>query len=388
MDGEVMADTWEDLAKERGGAQSAQSAASPQHTSESDPWQSIANERDGGKPPAKAGPVHGPGVGGKMTAGEPSFQAPDPSTLPAMGKVAGGVAQLTGMGDIFRGQRLRGLHNIIEGTGETLAPMAIPAAVAAPVPMLAATGGSLAGRWLARKGAELFDASPEVEDLAGDAGGIIGGATGYSPKGRAFFRGAYEGAKAPTSINLGHGPIRISVPVPASVSGAATGAGGARLVGAPPAAGAAVGAVIPMIRGGMRAASAEPWLPADVQNPMIPNGQRLLNRGGFVMPGVQAEDTSFVRGVPAMTQPPNPSRALPPSGRVLVTPPPEDASFVRAVPGEWATKDYDANPSALERDLERSLAMRRAQIGQAPATTQQEPSTASPLKVRRRQVGR
>lgn len=185
------------------------------------------------------------------------------------------------------------------------------------------------------------DTSGGIGDMIGTVGPAIAlRAASMSPKVQAFGRGMYEGATSPTDVplTLGHGMLHLRVPgAPASVSGAVSGALGSRLVGMHPMIGASIGAAVPAIRGGMRAASEAPWMPeveGPVPSPFVPSPQRLLNRGGIVMPPPETPDASFVRGVPAMAHPPNPARALPPASQAI----PMggdiagDSSFVRGVP--------------------------------------------------------
>lgn len=180
------------------------------------------------------------------------------------------------------------------------------------------------------------DTSGGVGDMLGTVGPALAlrGAT-MSPKVQAFTRGAYEAAKEPTSAHFG--PFRVSVPVPAPLAGGVTGSviGGHFGV---PGLGAAIGTVAPLIRGGMRAAEGQDWIPSApgaTPNPFTAPGPRLLNRGGIVMPPTDTPDASYVRGAPAMAQPPNPARALPAAPRVFNATgegPAPDASYVRGVP--------------------------------------------------------
>lgn len=217
------------------------------------------------------------------------------------------------------------------------------------------------------------DTSGGVGDMLGTVGPALAlrGAN-LSPKVRAFTRGAFDAAKEPTSAHFG--PFRVSVPVPAPLAGGVTGS----MIGGHfgmPGVGAAIGTVAPLVRGGMRAAADEPWLPQapeSISNPFTVPGPRLLNSGGIVMPppetpdasyvrgtpamayppnparalsaapsvrqmpGDTGTDASYVRGVPAMTQPPNPARALPAAPRVIRMPPAEDPSYVRGVPAQYS----------------------------------------------------
>lgn len=92
------------------------------------------------------------------------------------GRVVEGVKRL--MGATPDNQLAKGAHNVITGMGVTALPFAPAATLAAPA---AAIGGLILGApstYLARKGAELVTDNPDYVDLAGDAGGLIGGAAG------------------------------------------------------------------------------------------------------------------------------------------------------------------------------------------------------------------
>lgn len=180
------------------------------------------------------------------------------------------------------------------------------------------------------------DTSGGIGDMAGTVGSaLVARGASLSPKVQAFTRGAYDAAKEPTSAHLG--PFKVSVPVPAPIAGGVTGSIIGGHFGAP-GVGAAIGTVAPLIRGGMRAAKGENWLPQPAPDvpvsPFIPSSQRLLNRGGIVMPPTETPDTSYVRGSPAMAQPPNPARAIAaaPPVRSMPGSAAGDSSYVRGVP--------------------------------------------------------
>lgn len=71
--------------------------------------------------------------------------------------------------------------------------------------------------------------------------------------------------------------------------------------------------------------------PGAVAPPLAPNIRGLLGPASIITP--PPADASFVRGVPAMTQPPNPARALPPASTRFAGPIP-DQSGVRGVPAQ------------------------------------------------------
>lgn len=270
--------------------------------------------------------------------------------------------------DLAGGRKAKAGADMLEGAGSIYAPEALPSAIASPVATAAQVAGGYAGGKLAGAGARALQASPDSERLATDAGSVLGGAATLSPKVRAFGVGMGKSAMKPTQMHIGRIPV--SVPVPAPIAGGVAGS----YIGAHfgnPGAGAAIGAIAPLVRGGMEAASGVPWLPETIPNSFVPSSQKLLNRGGIVvppsdvadasyvrgasamtyppnparaieaggtvrqMPGDIAIDGSFVRGVPAMTQPPNPARALSAGSAPIVTPAPIDASFVRGVDGQY-----------------------------------------------------
>jgi hypothetical protein len=156
-------------------------------------------------------------------------------------------------------------------------------------------------------------------------GGIVGGGIGASPKSIGFAKGAAKGAIELTPHT------KYGVRLPESVVGAGVGGYIGSKVGLPKV-GTAIGAAVPMVRGGIQGAASEPWLPRGLFDPKPAPPQNLLGAGPILTdPPV---DGSFVRGVPAMAHPPNPARALPAAPRVLVTPSPEavpDGSYVRGV---------------------------------------------------------
>ena len=79
--------------------------------------------------------------------------------------------------------KAQGAHDIIAGAGSALTPALLPLAVANPLPAVAALAGGAAGSTLGQMGAHALDAGPGTTNLAGDVGGIAGGAAvgGFIP---------------------------------------------------------------------------------------------------------------------------------------------------------------------------------------------------------------
>lgn len=268
----------------------------------------------------------------------------DAATYP----VEGAKQVLRGVPALSNGRYARGASDVIEGTGKTLSPIAIPALAANPLAVGAGMAASAVGGYGGRKAGEAAGLSPDQIDLAGDAGSLIGGAAGSSPKVPAFIRGAAREIPSALSDNLTiprniHDLMTKNVPIPTAV-----GAGIGALVGHPyegGAIGAGLGMVPPIVRGGMSEAGKAPWLPnlSGPVNPFQGSDTPLLNRGGIVSPPPASTDASYVRVTPAMAYPPNPSRAL--SGPQPVMPMPgnvaPDISFVRGVPA----MAYPPNPA-------------------------------------------
>lgn len=148
---------------------------------------------ENGNPVVGSATAAGPGRGGHMPPGSPVAQAPDPSTLPPMGRFAGGVDQMLNLGGNRPGQRLAGAHNAIVGAGELAAPLALPYAVAAPIPALIGAGTGLAAQFAGSEIPRAMGASPEVSDLIGDVAGLAGG-TGGGKLAQLGGRAAAEGA--------------------------------------------------------------------------------------------------------------------------------------------------------------------------------------------------
>lgn len=217
------------------------------------------------------------------------------------------------------------------------------------------------------------DTSGGIGDMIGSVGPALAlRAATLSPKVRAFASGAKSAATENVpSFRVGH--VNVQAPVPAPLAGAFTGAALGRLVGHP-IPGGIIGALTPVLRGGMKSAAGEDWLPSApeaIPNPFTVPSQRLLNRGGIVTPPTETSDASYVRGapamayppnsaralpsatpirtasgvvnrdrsyvrsVPAMAQPPNPARALPSAPQMIVTPLPEDPSYVRGIDAQY-----------------------------------------------------
>lgn len=263
----------------------------------------------------------------------------DAATFP----VEGAKQVLRGVPALSNGRYARGASDVIEGTGKALSPIAIPALAANPLGVGAGIAASALGGYGGRKAGEAAGLSPDQIDLAGDAGSLIGGVAGSSPKVPAFIRGAAREIPSALSDNLTiprniHDLMTKNVPIPTAV-----GAGIGALVGHPyegGAIGAGLGMVPPIVRGGMSEAGKASWLPnfSGPVNPFQGGDTPLLNRGGIVSPP-PSPDASYVRGTPAMAYPPNPARSLSapsnviqmPSAALRQLPPMEDSSYVRGV---------------------------------------------------------
>lgn len=90
-----------------------------------------------------------------------------------------------GVRDVARGNIARGGHEVISGGMNAMTPVTPLLVPAAPAAFLRGAAGGAAGGYLARKGAEALDLTPDQQDLAGDIGGIAGG---------------YAGAKGPSIV--------------------------------------------------------------------------------------------------------------------------------------------------------------------------------------------
>lgn len=335
------------------------------------------------------------------------------------GSFPGPVMAANGIRDLFtralpaaaNGNGTRAAHEVISGVGRAAIPLAAPALIQAPIATAIGMGGSYLGSQVGRQGAKALGLNPDQSNLMEDVGGIAGGGIA-SPKVRAFAGGAARAT--PGAIKSA------ALPELASLA----------LHGTPRriAAGLAVMQAAPsIIRGGMEAASREPWIPRGMfsKDQATPPQRAMLNSGPIITePPV---DASFVRGASAMAHPPNPARALPAAPRVivteappdasfvrgvpadvahpvprirgllgpaskpaLITPPPADTSFVRGIPAEYPTKEFTpasarpvvAEPADMTDILQRSIDRVRAS-GNGKASIVQPPS-GMPLKVRRR----
>lgn len=94
------------------------------------------------------------------------------------GIVTSGIRKLVEAVPAFTNSPMRGTSNVIEGLGQVAAPLAIPAAISAPVATAGAMGLGYLGSKLGKLGTQFFGGSPEAQDLGGDIGGIIGGTAG------------------------------------------------------------------------------------------------------------------------------------------------------------------------------------------------------------------
>src|SRR5579864_2289602 len=158
-------------------------------------WSPPASDDLNWKPPASDA------VTSQKTAAPPkdAFNWRDPNTwLPALWRnetegvgqaVQGGKkiwSGVTGAAPEGAGRAIAGgLHGVISGAGQVIAPAALPAAAIAGLPeaALGMAGGAAAG-WLAKKGAAALNLAPEYQNLAGDVGNIAGGsiAGGLTPR--------------------------------------------------------------------------------------------------------------------------------------------------------------------------------------------------------------
>jgi len=114
---------------------------------------------------AKKGKVANPGVseGAGLTEGLAEWDKA------SFGEMGGGAREL------MHGNVARGTHRLIRGVGNLMTPALPFVATAAPAATARTLLGGTAGGYLGRIGAEMMGASPDVTDLAGDVGGIIGG---------------------------------------------------------------------------------------------------------------------------------------------------------------------------------------------------------------------
>lgn len=245
--------------------------------------------------------------------------------FPGPGMVSNGIRDLftRALPAAANGNGIRAAHETISGIGRAALPLAAPALIQAPIATAIGMGGSYLGSQVGRQGAKALGLNPDQSNLMEDVGGIAGGGIA-SPKVRAFAGGAAKAA--PEAIKSA------ALPELASLA----------LHGTPRkiAAGLAVAQAAPgIIRGGVKAAASEPWLPRGLfsKEPIAVPQRKLLNSGPII--GDPPPDASFVRGASAMAHPPNPARALPAAPRVLATEPPPDASFVRGVPAELPRRE-------------------------------------------------
>lgn len=115
-------------------------------------------------------------------------------------------AVVQGIKDAMNGEISKGAHEVISGAGMTAAPMLAPGllsvASAAPIATGIAAGAGLAGGYagqqVGERGATALGATPDQATLAGDVGGLLGGA------------GAVKGVTARSSVRAPAPPIQFA----------------------------------------------------------------------------------------------------------------------------------------------------------------------------------
>lgn len=169
------------------------------------------------------------------------------------------------------GKRLAGAHDMFVGAGEIASPAILPSLVAAPAATIGTLAAAGAGGAVGKVGSMIAGASPEVSDLVGDAGSVVGGGLASSPKIQAFTKGAIkaipgaisEGGGYPTLYGILHGKTSLPA-VLGTLAGHAFGhpyEGGAL--------GVLGGAMPSAVRGGVTAAENAPWLPELFREPIV-----------------------------------------------------------------------------------------------------------------------
>lgn len=162
-------------------------------------WKPPDTDADAGWKPPDADAAAGTPKKAAAAAQEPGFNWRDPNTWwPALVRnetegvgqaVQGGKkiwSGVTGEAPEGAGRAIAGgLHDVITGGGQAIAPAALPLALPVlPEALMGMAGGAALG-WGAKKGAEALQLAPEYQDLAGDVGNIIGGglaAKGLTPR--------------------------------------------------------------------------------------------------------------------------------------------------------------------------------------------------------------
>ena len=361
-------------------------------------------EKLGGTPPSAA---HTQPVAGGASAGTPLGLQPDSRPMGTRGQGNEPGLPLVvseGLDKLFRRAPEAASNSIpragaeaLEGAGMSAAPLVIPALVAAP----AATVAGGVGSYLAGKAGEgLADyggSSPDVKRLAGDIGSVVGGGAGgfvgESPKIRAFTGGALKTVPPKLPVMLGSGGIGFGAHLPPWITAAGE-----------------LGYALPgMIRGGAESATGKPWAGPIAQSlmdrfapPQVPTPrmieapadssfvrgynaqygeQPLLTSGSIKTPPPQTPDTSFVRGVPAMTQPPNPARALPAGPRVISLGPvsmDHDSSFVRGVPAKFANIEARSNELAGGAPIIKGTPSASPNVAPPPVAPNSAPNAPAP----------
>lgn len=247
--------------------------------------------------------------------------------------VKGAIQAGTGVKEIateptMRG-KARGASDVIRGGLQMASPYAAGALVTAPLKtfMMLAAGG--AAQETVEKGGEYVGIPEEYRDLGGDVAGILaggatarglrgrgsGGATSQPPGGpvrpplrevaKAAYRGAKASSTAPATLRVKGLPVQL--PVPAWAAGAGVGYEVGEhlpIPGAGPV-GAVVGAAVPGIRGGIKAAREvyRPTPPPSAAETSLEAYEANKGKAGKVSrkytPGGSGEDSGYVPPRPA-----------------------------------------------------------------------------------------
>ena len=170
-----------------------------------DEWQQYARPAKTEKPSlfeqgrqafeAKGGDVGMPG----------SFEGKPENVGEYVPQTIGNVA--SGVGNLAEGNIARGTHQILSGGMNALLAAAPFVAVTSPLGFGIGAAGSYLGGKAARKGSQLFRASPDVQDVAEDVGSIVGGSPALfkTPPARSLLVNAAGEPRLPTTMVLGKG---------------------------------------------------------------------------------------------------------------------------------------------------------------------------------------
>jgi hypothetical protein len=165
MDGEIMADQWEEAAKEFNAQPSAKPVGAPAPTSDNEDWKLWQQNA-----PAPSEQPYG-GLKEFMTS-------PHGLLRTGLSQAGKGVKEL-----LTSGQRMSGASDLMEGVGRFATPFALPFAAAAPVAAGTAALAGYGGQKLGEAAARALGAGPEARRLTGDLvavptsvfGGVGGG---------------------------------------------------------------------------------------------------------------------------------------------------------------------------------------------------------------------